>query len=187
MAKDHQKEKVTVETLLRIKRDERPGADFWESFESDFQRRRLNALVESSSKRNPFWMPGLRTVAIGLPALLLAVGGLFWTQTDVPSGVQIAVVENVPELVAEGFVAQADPAPVREVEVLPEFDTSVASSQFVVDAIQPSQTKSHNFRKVLYTPAIRLTAPRGASYVRDSMSTSNYRVTTADFKQGRNF
>ena len=125
-------------------------------------------------------MPGLRTVAIGLPALLLALAGLFWTQTDVPSVVQVAAGDKVPELVTDEFVVQADPAPVREVEALPEFDTSVA-------AIQPSQTRSHNFRKVLYTPAIRLTAPRGASYVRDSMSTSNYRVTSADFKQGRNF
>ncbi len=187
MGKDYQKEKVTVETLLRFKRNEQPGAEFWESFDANFQRRRLNALVESPATRSGLWISGLKALAIGMPALLLVGAAFFWTQTAVHQGVPVAVVEETPELVTADFVAEAGPAPVREIEILPDFDTSVASSQFVVDALQPTQTRSHNFRKVLYTPAIRLTAPRGASYVRDSMSTSNYRVTTADYKQGRNF
>jgi hypothetical protein len=187
MGKHHQKEKVTVETLLRIKRNERPGADFWESFEADFERRRLNALVESPSTRSWFWIPSLKAMAVGLPVVLLAGAAVFWTQVGIKQDVPVAAIDDAPELVTVDFVEKPDPLPVSEKENLPDFDTSVASSQFVVDAIQPSQTRSHNFRKVLYTPAIRLTAPRGASYVRDSMSTSNYRVTTADYKQGRNF
>ena len=69
---------------------------------------------------------------------------------------------------------------------MPQMPTDLSSSQFVVDAIEDTPS-SMNFRKVLYTPAIRLSAPSGAFYVRDNMSSSNYRVTTADMKLGRNF
>ena len=70
--------------------------------------------------------------------------------------------------------------------MMPQMPTDLSSSQFVVDAIEDTPS-SMNFRKVLYTPAIRLSAPSGAFYVRDNMSSSNYRVTTADMKLGRNF
>jgi hypothetical protein len=61
------------------------------------------------------------------------------------------------------------------------------SSQFVVDAIEDTSRNGLNFRKVLYTPAIHLSAPSGSFYVKDSFSSRNYQVTTADVKLGRNF
>lgn len=46
-----QNSKVTVEDLLRLKRAERPDAEFWNKFEVELRQKQLAALVE----RRPWW------------------------------------------------------------------------------------------------------------------------------------
>lgn len=186
MANRKNKPDITVETLLRLKRQERPGTDFWDSFERDFQRRRLHALVEKPVFRDFFWGPGIKALAFGLPVMLVVALTVLWDPGAVSSSRTMTASLPAPVLdtrpATDETVAQFD-----QPETVPAVQTTLSSSQFVVDAIEESPSSTMNFRKVLYTPAIRLSAPSGAYYVRDSMSSSNYRVTTADMKLGRNF
>lgn len=181
------KQKITVETLLQLKRNERPSEDFWDSFEKDFHRRRLHALVEKGNLRDMFWNPFSKALAFGLPTLMLVGMTVFWSRTETP--VDRVMRESDP-VAFESTVATEEvrerPSAISR-DAIPELNTSMASSQFVVDAIQSSSGPSMNFRKVLYTPAIRLSSPTGAFYVKDNLSSQHYQVTTADLKLGRNF
>lgn len=51
MSQRPQNSKVTVEDLLRLKRAERPNAEFWNKFEVELRQKQLAALVE----RRPWW------------------------------------------------------------------------------------------------------------------------------------
>lgn len=187
MSSKQDRQKVTVETLLRFKKNERPKEDFWDSFEQDFDRRRLHALVERPTWHGLIVSPVFKALALGIPTFALVALAFIWTPEKAPAPRPLVVQNNLgaTEKVSlpEETVAQA--------AVVPSFamslDTSRASNQFVLDAIEDKPSSSARFRKVLYTPAIRLTVPTGASYVRDNLSSSSYNVTTADVKLGRNF
>jgi len=187
MASRKNKPDITIESLLRLKRNERPGGEFWDSFEEDFQRRRLNSLVEQPSMGDSLWSPGLKALVFGLPALLLVALTVLWAPRESLTRSQLALANSAPALVTGSIDLTEKPIVSIEPERMPAVSTSMASSQFVVDAIENTPSAGVNFRKVLYTPAISLSAPSGASYVRDSMSSGSYRVTTANVKLGRNF
>jgi hypothetical protein len=186
MASRKENNDVTLETLLQLKRNERPGGEFWDSFERDFQRRRLHALLEKPTFRDSIWSSGVRALAFGLPALVLIGLSVMWSPGVQPSDKDLTASNPAPAL-ETGIVERSRSQVVPVSEDLSTVSTSLASSQFVVDALESKPSSRVNFRKVLYTPAIRLSAPTGAFYVRDSLSSSNYRVTTADVKLGRNF
>jgi hypothetical protein len=177
---------ITLESLLKLKRNERPEGEFWDSFEQDFQRRRLHALVEQTTIRESFWSSGMKALVFGLPALLLVGLSFVWSPGTASLHNQLGVTNQAPAL-NTGIPESNVSTPLAVAETFPTMASNMASSQFVVDAIPSSSSSGVNFRKVLYTPAIRLSAPTGAFYVKDSMSSSNYRVTTADGKLGRNF
>jgi hypothetical protein len=61
---------VTVEDLLRLKRAERPAAEFWSQFDDALRAKQLAAIVE----RRPWWRIEFRGVAAGLARLRVPVG-----------------------------------------------------------------------------------------------------------------
>lgn len=188
MGTHNKKETITVESLLRLKRSERPDGEFWDSFENDFQRRRLNALVQRETIRDAFWFPSLKAMSVALPAILLGSVAFFWPGLDdgVPaSAPQMATLSPVERPVSLPVADDVSTAELDQ-ELLALSDSRL-SSQFVVDAIQTDHDGPLNFRKVLYTPAIHLSSPNGAFYVKDSFSSRTYKVTTADAKFARNF
>jgi hypothetical protein len=188
MGNPKNKETITVESLLRIKRSERPDNEFWDSFEHSFERRRLNALVERKSKHSALLTPLLKFASFAFPVFLVAGLAFLWSEsqrTDSDSSERIRSIAA-----ADTSVAQKGPEPAQAAaESLPviAMNEGQLSSQFVVDAIEDTSRNGLNFRKVLYTPAIHLSAPNGSFYVKDSFSSRNYQVTTADVKFGRNF
>ena len=187
MGSDKGKEKITVETLLQLKRNEKPTEDFWENFERDFHRRRLNALMEKGTRSAISFISLFKALAFTLPALLLVGGTVFWSRSsESPISRSVVSTSEPVEFDAGESLAQVEQQ-VESTESLSDFSSGRVANQFVVDAIQSSPSSGANFRKVLYTPAIRLSPSSGASYVRDNLSTSDYRVTTADLKLGRNF
>ena len=188
MSGKQDRQKVTVETLLHLKKNERPNAEFWDSFEQDFDRRRLHALVERRSWSDIIIGPAFKVFALGVPALALVALAFIWTPVESPAprplvldkGNDLTENSSIP---TNEIIAQAEVVSAMDMNL----DTSRASNQFVLDAIQDKPDSGARFRKVLYTPAIRLTIPSGASYVRDNLSSSKYKVTTANVKLGRNF
>jgi hypothetical protein len=61
--------KIAVEDLLRVKRAERPAAEFWTRFESELRAKQLAAIVE----KRPWWH-GLSRLAAGSARLQLSLG-----------------------------------------------------------------------------------------------------------------
>lgn len=189
MGNNKRKQTVTVEALLRIKRDERPSSDFWSAFEGDFERRRLHALVERGTLRHSLWSSFFKAAVYGMPALLLVAVSGFWIQNSANFSLeQDALVAGTEPLKVESIDPGQRGNPLSDVADLNlAYSSENLSSQFVVDAIEANPSPRTHFQKVLYTPALHLSAPSGSSYVRDSLSSHNYGVTTVDLKLGRNF
>jgi hypothetical protein len=61
---------VTIEDLLRLKRAERPAAEFWSQFDDALRAKQLAAIVE----RRPWWRIDLGGLAGGLSRLRVPVG-----------------------------------------------------------------------------------------------------------------
>jgi len=53
-------QKITVEDLIRLKRAERPPAEFWATFESEIRAKQLSAIVS----RRPWWDGFSRVFAV---------------------------------------------------------------------------------------------------------------------------
>jgi hypothetical protein len=71
MPKPDQHSPVTIEDLLRLKRAERPNAEFWTRFEQELRQKQLTALVQ----KRRWWheMPALLSRRIYMPAGAAAV------------------------------------------------------------------------------------------------------------------
>jgi hypothetical protein len=65
MSDSPQRPKITIEDLLRLKRAERPTAEFWNNFERELRQKQLTALLE----KRPWWqeLPQLLTRRTYLP------------------------------------------------------------------------------------------------------------------------
>jgi hypothetical protein len=120
--KEDTERKVTVEALLRLKRAERPPAEFWASFESQIRTKQLSAIV---SKR-PWWDRYSRVfagfsrhqVSFGAAAALaVAFAGFRYMggpslptkapQMVVTAPVAVAVIEAVPTRAAPMVISAA--------------------------------------------------------------------------------
>jgi hypothetical protein len=178
---------VSLESLLRIKRCEVPDDGFWDSFEKDFNRRRLHSLVKQDQSWR-LWNPLVKWMTVAVPALgLLALGVLGWRGQETSSPILAEVATDQVRLgMEEAPAAVSDAA--MSVDIIGSGPSAQGlSSQFVMDAIEQRATTTHSFRKVLYTPALEVPVPSGASYVRDTLRSRSYSVTTADYSLGRNF
>ncbi|MEO5958512.1 MAG: hypothetical protein ABIR80_05310, partial [Opitutaceae bacterium] len=107
---------ITLEDIIRLKRAERPPAQFWERFDRELRAKQLSALLE----KRPWWREisfswavprfGRYTLPLGAAAIL-AVG--FMAMRHSPTGV--ATGSATPQ--ARAFVS-AQPAMAEAVEVV---------------------------------------------------------------------
>lgn len=83
---------ITVESLLQLKRHERPAPEFWEGFDRRFEQKRLQALVRRPSPAIRLAMlfgalaspkVALSGASLAAVALLLAGNGFFTTSSPV--------------------------------------------------------------------------------------------------------
>lgn len=123
--------KVTVEDLLRLKRAERPDAEFWSKFEVELRQKQLAALVE----RRPWWqsIPLLLNRRVYLPvgataALAFTLVSLRYAQTQVEN---VAPVESARETAAASQIAEPRHDMVASVE---SAQPRVANSAVMDDA-----------------------------------------------------
>lgn len=125
MIPDRSSGKVTVEDLLRIKRAERPSAEFWLRFEHDLRAKQLAAIIE----KRPWWyllyVPqaaravSRHQVPVGIAAILVfsfvVAGQYFRPASTLPRGlvsepvVQAPIQANHQSSVEK--LALGDPAP----------------------------------------------------------------------------
>ena len=106
MPSEHIPEKVTLEDLLRLKRAERPSADFWVRFEQDLRIKQLAAIIE----KRPWWyalhLPqAARMVSrFQVPVGAAAVLALTFVVVGQYRPASISVDEIAPVAVAQGSV-----------------------------------------------------------------------------------
>lgn len=114
MMKPESKRPITIEDLLRLKRAERPPAEFWDEFDRSLRAKQLAALVE----KRPWWQDVSRVFA-GFKRYPLPLAA---------TAVAVAVV---------AFVSLRDNS-----RVLPRGETAPAAQGGAVIASQPSVTAS---------------------------------------------
>lgn len=192
MEKQTDQNSVTVESLLKLKKNERPDEAFWQEFESSFQRRRLRELVGRQSLRDRLWNPMVKGFAVAVPVLALA--GLLAFQHSGETRKSLVVqgdVELVGHRAAAATSGDAKSAVPSTESTAPGGSAMLAfqsgSLRFVTDVLSGTASRQDSFEKVLYSPAIQSEPAKGQRYVNDSFGSGGYQVTTADLQLGRNF
>ena len=91
MSDSPQRSKVTLEDLLRLKRAERPDAEFWNKFERELRQKQLTALLE----KRPWWqeLPHLLTRRSYLPLGATAILAFSLVSIKYYAPTQLAQVE----------------------------------------------------------------------------------------------
>ena len=165
MKYDRPSPKVTVEDLLRLKRAERPPAEFWAKFESDLRAKQLAAIVD----RHPWWhaMPRVfkgiarQHLPVGATAIMamtiFAIGGYQVASVDHPapaiSPAPMLVNDEVPAT-AQVVAMSSIPAPTTEMAAehlahSGEISSVAALSQSASLTGEPDQTPAHSARAII--------------------------------------
>lgn len=98
------KRPVTVEDLLRLKRAERPGAEFWTRFDRELRAKQLSALVE----KRPWWrdlsraFSGISRYRLPLGATAIIAATVLSVRDFQPEAA-VTAVTLAPERVTSGF------------------------------------------------------------------------------------
>ena len=70
------KSKITLEEILKLKRKERPPAEFWEAFDRDLRRRTLQALVNDEPWYGRYLGSALGRILASIPLSAAVVATL---------------------------------------------------------------------------------------------------------------
>jgi len=140
--KEQPETKVTVEDLLKFKRQETPGHDFWDSFDCSMQKKTIKALV-SEKPQHRRWAPILLKWSMGVvPVTGAAVFSLSMFLNKVPV---VGVAENNAQTLAPVAAVQVDASDVAVVanakeskeNQLTELSTLASNSNFIMDVLNP--------------------------------------------------
>ncbi len=103
MSNLEERSKATVEDLLRLKRAERPPAEFWSRFEAELRQKQLAALVE----QRPWWrgLPQLISRRAYLPVGATAVLAFTLVSVKFYAPTQIAQAESLPSLATQSVAS----------------------------------------------------------------------------------
>lgn len=189
MDPDHensQETQISLEQLLRLKRHEKPGDAFWEKFDRELEKKRLQAMVT----RDP-WPVRLfhsmlvyfhPTVAVGA-ASAFALAFLFvFTQSDTSPGAAISPSGLETQVSSQGFNnREASEIPAATISNLASTtrqpaQISIMETDFGVDVIAPTpQTYRFRAYRTDMAPAtFQVSEEKTASYLPDSLSLSPF-------------
>jgi hypothetical protein len=149
MPQPEQRPKVTLEDLLRLKRAERPTAEFWTSFEFELRQKQLTALL----KKRSWWqeLPQLLARHAYVPVGATAIFAFTLVSVKYFPASQVAAVEAAPMAVG---VRTLTPAPAVSPVSAPV--SSVLLNRNESASLQPEATAADT--SVISAPAV-VTAP----------------------------
>lgn len=135
----HEKRPVTLEDLLRLKRAERPPAEFWTEFDRQLRTKQLSALVE----RRPWWhglaqaFAGLRRYPLPIgAAAALAITFVTLRQDNAVPQLQLQLRTETPVVAAAGAVE----TPVSATRaILAESQSDAPEAQALVSSAVPAE------------------------------------------------
>ncbi len=159
--------KITLEDLLRLKRDEKPPVEFWEGFERDLHRKTLRALVVNEPWYGIFLRPSLARMAIVAPlaiATATAAGYYMFYKKSEPPRV------DVPAVIADHTATPVAPMLVKEIPFIREGGLPDRSRrQFANYIIMVQQDKNTNFITVRTSETFKANSAK-AVYAADPLS-----------------
>ncbi len=197
MPKSQQRSKVTVEDLLRLKRGERPAAEFWTSFERELRQKQLTALLN----KRPWWqvLPQFLTrrayIPVGATAILAftLVSVRFYTPVQVAQAGVPAAGSASRETAAPAATLVSAPvsSPLvnRSETTIPSVDDRTAVSATAAESLSATDTVGLLPPREVETPSARSIAanlkdleqsePELVNAVRGSRLSPPARVQTA--------
>ncbi|MEY4923649.1 MAG: hypothetical protein RL598_168, partial [Verrucomicrobiota bacterium] len=94
-----QRPKVTIEDLIRLKRDERPAAEFWVNFDHELRQKQLTALLE----KRAWWqeLPQLLMRRAYLPVGATAILAFTFVSVKYYGPIQVAAPVQQSQVAAE--------------------------------------------------------------------------------------
>jgi hypothetical protein len=180
---NHNKPKVTLEDLLRLKRHERPPTEYWLRFDRELNERVWRTLAGPGESRGG--VGGVVSVVLGRPARWLAMGAvsaLALTMVWLGSGSTPPTFAQVggkaqPVLAASATLpvaASADQTPVNNAQSLATFAQNnlpaIAQPALVAAKVLDSSNLA-GFHKVPAMLTFATTEAEGARYPNDALST----------------
>ncbi|HWA08964.1 MAG TPA: hypothetical protein VG838_05795 [Opitutaceae bacterium] len=143
----HSRPKIAIEDLLRVKRAERPPAEFWTRFEQELRAKQLAAIVE----RRPWWQ-GAAQLAGGLARLRLPLGLTAAVAVAVfsvseyrrstpaaPENVSAAVVATMTGTELASDSSSAHPAPATMASAAEVTEAAVTAPPLPVSNVRPGE------------------------------------------------
>ena len=167
--------KVSLEEVIRLKRTERPSADFWETFDRELRQKTLQALMnEEPWQRNLLKSLLFRVCAIGVPVAAAAVFGLLLVSNRNQPQSTPAAISNGPayQLVAGDQELFNPPG------MMDSMPSSRPMSQpvgvpgqvtFFIDIVRTSPNPQQNFEKVMIPTTFTAQSDTDAVFVADPL------------------
>ena len=159
-------QKISIEDLLKFKRDERPPVEFWDSFELELHRKTLRALVVSEPWYGKFLRPSFARMAIIAPIAAVAATavGLIYYSNSEPSKIEI------PKDIAVNTSTPVSPALIEEIPLAKYSESQNRSRrQFVNYVIMLQNDNGEKFITVM-TPETFKADTQKAVYVADPLT-----------------
>lgn len=200
MSQPDQNSQVTIEDLLRLKRAERPGPEFWVNFEQELRQKQLTALVQ----KRRWWheLPVLLNRRLYVPAGAAAIVAFTLVTVRYSAPTQIAQVANTaPQIMSADPAVETLPTTVvagldQDQSLIQEESIAVAAALTPVAQVETVDVRAASplpaSREVESLPARSLSAnlarleqfePDRVNSVMGSRLSSPARVQTADVSQ----
>ncbi|MBS0632890.1 MAG: hypothetical protein JSS11_13325 [Verrucomicrobia bacterium] len=177
MNPDRQKPNVTLEDLLRLKRAERPPAEFWDQFDRELRAKQLAAIVEPRPWWTPFIRVGARMSRYQLPIGAAAVFALsLVTIREYRTGSSLPEVYTTPAVAA---IAASEPvsASVEQPKVEP-LTVSTRETMAAVTSPAPMAVTQQTS-----APAASVSAPAADAMPNQAPASATFAVLGAGFNR----
>lgn len=165
--------KITLEDILRLKRREKPSAEFWDRFDRELRQKTLRALVDEEPWHRRWLRPLLGQWRIAMPLAAAAVFAMVFSifQDGITfSGPQAQPVMAEKEGAAHVVVAQNNSAsmPVSYAGQDSSFYTA-GQTRFFINIISMPSSQQETFDKVMTPQTLTAATNNDAVYVADPL------------------
>ncbi len=144
------KSKITLEEILKLKRKERPPAEFWEAFDRDLRRRTLQALVNDEPWYGRYLGSALGRIlaAIPLSAAVVATLGFIIYQNSVNLAERLPPPTNTHKPQYASRIVHDEPG-LKSSQRLSIAEASRMQVEFVIDVIPIPRDNKLSYEKVM--------------------------------------
>ena len=180
-------QKISLESLLLLKREEKPSKEFWDNFDRELRQKTLQALVHAEPWYAYYWQfiksnifTVIPLVAATIFTIVFAIHHYGWFTGDEIEKTTIAeeitpptILEEKPNTIDLTALALAKNDPKKQ-----------SHAFFVIDIMPQPRAKRENFRKVMATQTFSLAPAHDPRLTTDSLNNkthSTFHLTPTNF------